>query len=167
MKFALFLAGVSVVVLTVLTVQAVRQELDMREVETRLMVETVDFKRKDAAITEVKKKISALKLALDSAKTKVEELYIVKAATKKAADDIVTSVKTCETDKEKHQARKTELGQSLAEIKSGHDATKIKIEEETKSLKQQILERDKAICAFVDQTKPEGLRLCGMSEIKL
>ncbi|KAF7669750.1 hypothetical protein LDENG_00146970 [Lucifuga dentata] len=164
MKLAVALAVLSVVVLGVVAFQALSQELNLRTMKIRTVEIFAEIKNKEAAVVEVKTKIQKLKLELTSATTKIEELNKKKAEAQKPIDGIATQLEKCNAAKENHEKNKIELENAMAQLTSEHEEAKLKAEEESQLLKHQILDRDLAICAFVDPAKSEGLKLCGMSE---
>ncbi|XP_040899305.1 uncharacterized protein si:dkey-87o1.2 [Toxotes jaculatrix] len=164
MKPAVVLVGLSVAVMAVMVFQAVRQELNLRSLRTRMVENSAAVKRKEEAIIEVKNKIQTLKTTLASVNAKMDELKTKKADTEKATQELDASLQTCNSEKAATEKKKTEVAEALTKLKADHEEAKNKAEADIQGLKQQILDRDKAICAFADTTKEEARKLCGISE---
>ncbi|XP_044065304.1 uncharacterized protein si:dkey-87o1.2 isoform X2 [Siniperca chuatsi] len=135
MKLAIVLLGLSVVVMAIMVFQAVRQELNLRNLKTRIVENSAEVKTKEEAIVEAKNKIQELKTKLASVNTKANV-----------------------------EKKKTDMLEAIIKLKADHDDVKKKAGGDIQNLKQQILDRDKAICAFADTTKEEARKLCGISE---
>ncbi|XP_044065302.1 uncharacterized protein si:dkey-87o1.2 isoform X1 [Siniperca chuatsi] len=164
MKLAIVLLGLSVVVMAIMVFQAVRQELNLRNLKTRIVENSAEVKTKEEAIVEAKNKIQELKTKLASVNTKVDELKKTKADTEKSTQDTDKSLQTCNTEKANVEKKKTDMLEAIIKLKADHDDVKKKAGGDIQNLKQQILDRDKAICAFADTTKEEARKLCGISE---
>ncbi|KAM3873320.1 acyl-coenzyme A thioesterase THEM4 [Diretmus argenteus] len=136
--------------------QAVQQELNLHGLKTRLVRNSVEIKRKEEAIVQMKTKIQDMNKELASLNTKRGELTKRKEETLKAKGDMDKNLESCNTEKAEAEKKKTDLTEALNKLKAEHEDGKKKAQEEIQSLKQQILDRDKAICAFVDKTNEEG-----------
>lgn len=164
MKLLIALFGLSVAVMSVMIFQAARQEFHLRSIKTRTEENTAEVKMKEEAILALKTKIKQLKEAVASTTAKVEGLRKKKADTEKSTKDLDKSLLTCNTDKADFEKKKAAKQTVISEFKADHKALKNRAEEDIKSLKQQILDRDKAICAFADTTKKEARKLCGLPD---
>ncbi|XP_078109066.1 uncharacterized protein LOC144519648 [Sander vitreus] len=162
MKLAICLAFLSVAVVVVLIFQAVRQELNLRVLKSRTVENTEQIKRKEEAIIEVKSKIQAMKSKLVFVNTNIDTLKKKKTDGEQKAQDLSKNLQTCNTEKEDVEKKTSGMRESMTKLKADHEQAKKKAEEDIQSLKQQILDRDKAICAFADTTKEEARRLCGL-----
>ncbi|XP_034554054.1 uncharacterized protein si:dkey-87o1.2 [Notolabrus celidotus] len=163
MKIAGVLAIVSLVVMVVIIFQAVHQELQMRNAKLRVVENSEEVKRKEEAILEVKTKLKTLKQSMKDVNGKMEELKKKKEDLILATNNFGQSLQTCNNEKTDIVKKKIDLTKVVSELKAGHEDSKKKAEVEIQSLKQQILDRDKAICAFADTTKEEARKLCGIS----
>lgn len=161
MKLLVVVTVLSAVFMVVLIVQAMRQEMNLREVKHRMEQNTMEVKRKEAAIIEMKAQIDTLTRTLDDANTRVEGVKQKNnqiAASTRTSEDVLGS---CTKDKKKIVDMKTEKTKVIAQLRADHEAAKQKAAADIQSLKQQILDRDKAVCAFADTTKEEARKLCG------
>lgn len=165
MKIAVALVSLSVVIMVGMIFQAVHQEIKVRKAKNRMVENSMELKRKEEAIVEVKAKLDSLKSSVKNANDKTEELKQKKEEASKSVNDFGQSLATCNKEKAEIVKKKTDLTKVISELKAGHEESKTKAMEEIQSLKQQILDRDKAICAFVDATKEEARKLCGISEV--
>lgn len=109
MKLPIVLVSLSVTVMVVMTFQAVRQELELRNLKARIVQNSAEVKRKEEAIVDVKTKIQQLKSTLTSTNTKMDELKKKKADTIKTTDQFGKSLQTCNSEK----ARDTHIQKSL------------------------------------------------------
>ncbi|XP_041798757.1 uncharacterized protein si:dkey-87o1.2 [Chelmon rostratus] len=164
MKFAAVLVCLSVAVMVAMILQAVRQEMSLRELKTRMVANSAEVKKKEQVIAEAKAKISELKTTLDSVNAKMGELKRKKMAIDRSTRDLDKNLQTCKKEKGSAVTRTTDIEDTMTELRANHEVLKMKAEEDIQSLKQQILDRDKAICAFADATKEEARRLCGIAE---
>ncbi|XP_070768337.1 tropomyosin-2 [Enoplosus armatus] len=164
MKLAIVLVGLSVSVMAVMIFQAVRQELNLHNLKTRMVANSAEVKRKEEAIIELKNKIQELKTTLASVNTKMDELKKTKAESEKSTQDLDKSLQTCNTEKDETGNKKTGIAEAITKLKADQEVAKKKAGEDILNLKQQILDRDKALCAFADTTKEEARKLCGNSE---
>lgn len=99
MKLPVVLVCLSVAVMVVMIFQAVRQELDLRNLKTRMVQNAAEVKRKEEAIVQVKTKIQQLKSTLTNVNTKMDELKKKKADTIKSSDQFGKTLQTCNSEK--------------------------------------------------------------------
>lgn len=99
MKIVVALVSLSVVIMVGLIFQAVHQEIKMRKAKTRIMENSMEVKRKEESIVEVKTKLETLKASLKTVNTKVEELKQKKEEASKSTNDFGQSLATCNNEK--------------------------------------------------------------------
>ena len=163
MKLAIVMVGLSLAVMAVMIFQAVRQELDLRDLKARMLKNSAEVRRKEEAIIDVKNKIKQLETTLASVNTETDELKRAKADVVKSTQDFGKSAQACNTEKADSEKKKTDMAAALTKLRADHGVAKKTAEEDIKLLKQQILDRDKAICAHADTTKEEARKLCGIT----
>nr|XP_046255977.1 uncharacterized protein si:dkey-87o1.2 [Scatophagus argus] len=164
MKFAVGLFGLSVVVMVFMIFQALRQEFILRNLKTRMAENTADVKRKEQTIVEVKNKIKEMKTTLETVSGQIEELSKKKAGLEKSTKDFDKDLHSCNDEKADAERRNVDVAQAMDKLKTKHEESAAIAKKEIQSLKQQILDRDKAICAFADTTKEEARKLCDIPE---
>ncbi|XP_057691481.1 uncharacterized protein LOC130915464 isoform X2 [Corythoichthys intestinalis] len=162
MKLLVALTFVSLAVMFVMILQTVRQELHMRHLNTRTVEHAAEFQKGEKVIATLKPQISVLKTNLASVMGRVEELQKRKAAAEQEEQTHKASLLACGKDKESSESKKKAAIESINKFKADHEAKKKKAEKEMQHLKQQILDRDKAICIFADPSFAEVRRLCGI-----
>ncbi|XP_061677239.1 uncharacterized protein si:dkey-87o1.2 isoform X1 [Syngnathoides biaculeatus] len=156
MKFAAVLTFLSLAVMVAMIFQTVRQELQLRSLNTRTVADLAEGKKGEKVITLMKPQIKALKTNLASVMGRVEELKKRKAAAEKAVQEHQKSLQACGKEKENTERKKKTVIESINKFKADHAENKRKAEEEMRNLKQQILDRDKALCIFADQSFAEA-----------
>lgn len=162
MKLAVALVGVSVTIMIVMIAQTLRQELTLRDLKTRISTSASEVKTKEEAIVVVKGKLQELKQSLASLETKMEQVKKKKTDAENSERELVNSLQTCNTQREQAKVKHSDMTESMNKLKADHEEAKSTAQHDIQSLKQQILDRDKAICAFADTTKDEARRLCGL-----
>lgn len=163
MRFAVVLAALSVSVLIAMIYQAVRQELNLGHMKTRMVEKSAEVKRKEQTIIEVRLKVKELKTTLASVNKKIDELKKKKSGFEKSDQELDQSLQACTTEKENNVKKNIEIAESMTDLKANYEKAKLTAEEQIQNLKQQVLDRDKAICAFADTSKEEARKLCGIS----
>ncbi|XP_032415486.1 myosin-2 [Xiphophorus hellerii] len=163
MKLVVFFVAVSVAVMVAMIFQTLRQELSLRNLRARMVESSAEVKRREDSIMDMKSKIQELKTTVDNANLKLEDLKKEKSEKEKALKESEKSLETCNAGKGNAEKKKTELGESINKLKTDHEAAKNKAQQEIGRLKQQILDREKTICAHADLTKEEARKLCGKS----
>lgn len=99
MKFAIALFALSLVVLVVMAFHAGLQELNLRKLKTRMAESVEEVERKEEAIVVMKNKVTELKVALESANTKLEELKKQKEELGKSTKEFDEKLLTCTNQK--------------------------------------------------------------------
>ncbi|XP_036930679.1 uncharacterized protein si:dkey-87o1.2 [Acanthopagrus latus] len=164
MKIAVIMTGLSVAVTIVLISQALRQEYNLHHMKARMLEDSAVMRTKEEAIVKIKNKMKDVKMTLSSVENKLTELKKQKEDFKTQGEELEKNLQTCNTEQGDALKKQTETTEAIAKLKADHEAAKAKAQTDIQSLKQQILDRDKAICAFADTTKEEAQKLCGVSE---
>lgn len=99
MKVAVALVGLSVVIMVGMIYQAVHQEIKMRNAKVRLTENSIEVKKKEEAIVDVKAKIETLKTSLETVNSKIEELKKKKEEASKTITETGQSLETCNKEK--------------------------------------------------------------------
>lgn len=162
MKLIFILVFLSVAVLSVMVYQAVLQEMNLHKLKVFSRVKTADLMKKEQSIAELKKTLQELKPQLNAAHTMAEEMKVKKDDLQKETNDLEANLKTCTNERGEAEKRKTEIAETVNKLKTEHEGAKQKAQTEIQDLKKQNLDREKAICAFVDTTNAEAQKLCGL-----
>ncbi|KAG7215066.1 hypothetical protein INR49_022808 [Caranx melampygus] len=164
MKASVILLVLSAAVMAVMVGQVLRQELSLRQLKVHMVQSAEDVKTKERAIIQVRAKVDGIKKELQAVNIKMEELKKSKVAAEKSLQEHDKNLQACNTEKTETDKKKTDLREAIAKLTADHEDAKGKAEKIIQSLKQEILDRDKAICAFADTTKKEARVLCGLPE---
>lgn len=162
MKLVIFLAVASVAVMLVVVYQVVRQEMTKNYLKTLAQDTAIEISRKENAITELKTSLQGLKPKLLSMTKMTEELKAKKDALQNEKKTLQENVKTCNKEKGESETKKAETTDNLSKQKGDHELAKENAQTTIQDLKQQNLDREKAICALVDTTNADARKLCGL-----
>ncbi|XP_077455615.1 uncharacterized protein LOC144073553 [Stigmatopora argus] len=162
MKLVVVLTFVSMAVMLGMFLQTLRQELHLRHLNTRTVEHVAEFKKGEKTIASLKSQISALKTNLASVTDRVDELKKHKAAVEQEEQTHRENLLTCGKEKERTESNKKATIESINRFKDDHAEKQQKAEKQLQHLKQQILDRDKAVCIFADPSFAEVRSLCGI-----
>uniref|UniRef100_A0AAY4ADK6 Uncharacterized protein n=1 Tax=Denticeps clupeoides TaxID=299321 RepID=A0AAY4ADK6_9TELE len=147
-------------VLLFLVYQAVVQELGIHSANLRFAEAKENVKRKEDEIVSIKMKIQDLNGDLMPLNKQHEEISKKVEEVKQATEDAKKSLETCNKQKEDSTKKKSEVFEVIKKMKESQEAEQKKFQDEIQGLKQQILERDKKLCTFLDPQYEEGKKLC-------
>lgn len=99
MKLLIFFTVVSVSVLAVMVFQALRQELNLRNMRERMVESSMEMKSKEDSVVEMKSKIMELKGSLEAANSKLEELKKKKEEAEKSGQEVDKILESCNGEK--------------------------------------------------------------------
>lgn len=165
MKSPVIILVLCAAVMVVMVAQVMRQELSLRRLKTHMVRSSGDVKTKEKAIIQARAKVDGLKTELQSVNNKLEELKKSKEAAEKSLQEHDKTLEACNSEKTDADKKKMDLREAMSKLTADHEDAKGKAEKMIQSLKQEILDRDKAICAFADTTKKEARQLCGLPEV--
>ncbi|KAK5862296.1 hypothetical protein PBY51_017707 [Eleginops maclovinus] len=162
MKIAYVLLLLSFGVMSVVLFQAGRQEMRLINLKARMVESASLTTREEQSIIGLKTEVEQLKKTVISMNNNIIILKKKKQGTEQLTQGLNKGVQTCNSEKVGSGNKKTETEAAMETLKAGNEEAKKKAEVEIQTLKQQILDRDKAICAFADTTKDEARTLCGL-----
>lgn len=99
MKISIALLGLSLVVLAVMIFHAGHQELNLRGLKTLMAENLEEVERKEEAIVVMKNKVTEMKVALESANTKLDGLKKQKEELEKSTKEFDEKLNTCTNQK--------------------------------------------------------------------
>ncbi|KAI7806416.1 uncharacterized protein si:dkey-87o1.2 [Triplophysa rosa] len=150
----------AVCALMVIVYQAVQQELNIRNLKTRIAVSIEQVKLKEDGIVSVKMQVDDMNKKIAPVASQRDQLKKQKEDQKKLFGQSEKDLDTCKREKDNLDTKRTEASSALQKIKEGHEEERKKAEQETEGLKQKILDRDLKICEFVDLKVEEARMLC-------
>ncbi|KAM9783188.1 uncharacterized protein ACB057_015493 [Neosynchiropus ocellatus] len=156
MRFLIVLFVLSVTVITVIVLQAARQEIKIRNLKKRTDDNLSEVRRREANIVVIKSKIETLKNLNEDLNLKIAELKVKKEESQKAHEGLAMSLGDCLKEKELFEEKLGNITQKAVSLTEKHDNEKAVAEQEIQSLKNQIFDRDQIICRYVDKTKQEA-----------
>ncbi|KAJ8398514.1 hypothetical protein AAFF_G00427690 [Aldrovandia affinis] len=151
-------------VMAVLAYHAIRQELSVRDIKDRIEKATKQVRRDEDAIIQAKLKSQEINGILSSLNAKKAELTKKKQDISAAESQVLKNLEDCQFAKPVAESKMTTGYESLQNLKAQQVSDKAKAEQEVKDLKQQIVDKNKMICGFVDMTQEEGRKLCEVAE---
>ncbi|XP_063054132.1 uncharacterized protein LOC134448387 [Engraulis encrasicolus] len=160
MKGLLVVGLLSLAWLVTTVCQGVIQELSIRSSIARIHQARERKSQMEEEISNTKLKMGAIQAEINELKKSEAELNQQQVELAKSRDEAERGLLACRPEKKKGQQKKTQISGTLQELKGAQEAEKVKAQEDIQKLKQQLLDRDQAICAFVDKNKPEGMKLC-------
>lgn len=95
MKFVLVLLGLGATVVAVLAVQALRQEMGLRDLRSRMSESVLDSQKKEGDIADLKRKANDKKALLETARNNLDGLKGQKTQLEQSKTDSETNLKTC------------------------------------------------------------------------
>uniref|UniRef100_A0A673HJA9 Si:dkey-87o1.2 n=2 Tax=Sinocyclocheilus rhinocerous TaxID=307959 RepID=A0A673HJA9_9TELE len=146
--------------LLVIIYQAVQQELNIRNLKTRMAVSGQQLKLKEDGILAAKTKVEEINKNLNPLIAQRDQLKKQKDDIKKGNANSEKELGTCQAEKGKLEKQSNGAKDSLQKLKEDQEAERKKAEEEIEGLKQRALERDLRICKYVDITLDEPKKLC-------
>lgn len=146
--------------LLVIIYQAVQQELNIRNMKTRIALSGQQVKLKEDGILVAKTKVEEINKQLNPLITQRDQLKKQKDDIKKGNANSEKELGTCQAEKGKLEKQKNEAKDSVQKLKDDQEAERKKSEGEIEGLKHQVLERDLKICKYVDITLDEPKKLC-------
>lgn len=159
---ALILLCVSVMV--ALAFQSIRQELSFLALRKHVETAAIQVRKYEDAIVQDKLKIQEINGFLASAKSKTDQLTKKKEELSKAVNEAKGRITECRAMKKKADGSLRTAAKNLQNAKAQQASDKLKAEKEIQAIKQQILDRDKKFCEFVDMEMEEGRKICGVAE---
>ncbi|XP_048009255.1 myosin heavy chain, muscle [Megalobrama amblycephala] len=149
--------------LLIIVYQAIQQELNIRNLKTRIVVSGEQVKLKEDGIMSTKTKVEDINKKLSALTTQRDQLKKQKDDIKKSTAESEKELGTCNAEKGTLEKKSNEAKDALKKLKEDQEAEKKKAEEEIQGLKKSILERDVKICKFVDVTAEEAKKLCAVA----
>ncbi|XP_062322003.1 uncharacterized protein si:dkey-87o1.2 [Osmerus eperlanus] len=146
--------------------EAIKQEMSLRQLRSTLALGSNQMKQKEDRIHQIKMKITGLNEQFKPLKNKMDELQKEKQESIKFTEELDLNMQKCNEEKGSHEKKKTKVTEDLKKLQADNEAKKTTMLAEIQGLKQHILDRDHAVCAFVDQTNEEGMKLCKLSGAK-
>ncbi|KAM8826410.1 uncharacterized protein ACB058_019719 [Synchiropus picturatus] len=163
MRFLIVLFVLSVTVITVIVLQAARQEIKIRNLKKRTEDNLGEVRRREANIVVIKSKIETLKNLNADLSLKIAELKVKKEESQKAHEGLAMSLGDCLKEKELFEEKLGNITQKMMTLNEKHDNEKVLAEQEIQGLKKQIFDRDQIVCRYVDKSKLEARQLCGLA----
>ncbi|XP_033958828.1 uncharacterized protein [Pseudochaenichthys georgianus] len=162
MKIAYVLLLLAVGVMSFVLFHAGHQEMKLINFRARIVDSEAETVREEHAIVVLKTELVQLKNTVKQMNTNILDIKKKKQSIEQLSRDFTQRVQSCTSEKVGAENKKTETEAAIESLKVGHEEAKLKAAVEMQVLKQQILERDIAICVFADTTKDKARSLCGM-----